>query len=60
MLLLGIELLGHPVAPSVVDVAQELLDSVDAKLPSLITDRSHFVFLGGGISMASRSRALSS
>ena len=48
MLLLGIELLGHSVAPSLVDVARGLLDSVDAKLPSLIADRSHFVFLGGG------------
>ena len=48
MLLLGIELLGHPVPPSLVDVARGLLDSVDAKLPSLIADRSHFVFLGGG------------
>ena len=25
-----------------------MLDSLDAKLPSLIADRSHFVFLGGG------------
>ncbi len=48
MLLLGIELLGHSVPPSLVDVARGLLDSVDAKLPSLIADRSHFVFLGGG------------
>ena len=48
MLLLGIELLGHPVAPSVIDIARGLLDSLDAKLPSLIADRSHFVFLGGG------------
>ncbi len=44
----GIELLGHSVPPSLVDVARGLLDSVDAKLPPLIADRSHFVFLGGG------------
>ena len=48
MLLLGIELLGHSVAPSLIDTARGLLDSVDAKLPPLIADRSHVVFLGGG------------
>jgi glucosamine--fructose-6-phosphate aminotransferase (isomerizing) len=48
MLLLGIELLGHPVAPSLIDTARGLLEGLDAKLPSLIADRSHFVFLGGG------------
>jgi glutamine---fructose-6-phosphate transaminase (isomerizing) len=48
MLLLGIQLLGHPVPLSLVDTAQRLLDGIDAKLPALIADRSHFVFLGGG------------
>jgi glucosamine--fructose-6-phosphate aminotransferase (isomerizing) len=48
MLLLGLELLGHPVSPSLIDIARGLLDSLDAKLPALIADRSHFVFLGSG------------
>jgi glucosamine--fructose-6-phosphate aminotransferase (isomerizing) len=48
MLLLGIQLIGHTIAPSVVDAAQGLLDDLDAELPGLIAGRSHFVFLGGG------------
>ena len=48
MLLLGIQLLGHTVTPSVVDTARSLLESVDEKLPELIAGRSHFVYLGGG------------
>lgn len=48
MLLLGIQLVGHAVAPSVIDTARGLLESLDAELPALIADRSHFVYLGGG------------
>ena len=48
MLMLGIQLLGHAIAPSVVDVARRLLEDLDAQLPALIADRSHFVYLGGG------------
>ncbi len=48
MLLLGIQLLGHAIAPSVVDAARRLLEDLDAQLPALIADRSHFVYLGGG------------
>ena len=48
LLLLGLQLLGYPVPLSLVDTAQGLLDGLDAKLPALIADRSHFVFLGGG------------
>lgn len=48
MLLLGIQLLGHAVAPSIVDAARGLLDELDAQLPVLIAGRSHFVYLGGG------------
>jgi glucosamine--fructose-6-phosphate aminotransferase (isomerizing) len=47
MLLLGIELLGHTVSPSIVETAEGLLHALDSKAPSLIADRSHFVFLGG-------------
>ena len=48
MLMLGIQLLGHAIAPSVVDTARRLLEDLDAQLPALIADRSHFVYLGGG------------
>ena len=48
MLLLGTQLLGYSMAPTVPGAAQHLLDDVDARLPALIGDRSHFVFLGGG------------
>ena len=48
MLLLGLQLLGDTVEPSLVDAAERLLEDVDAKLPALIGGRSHFVFLGGG------------
>jgi glucosamine--fructose-6-phosphate aminotransferase (isomerizing) len=48
MLLLGIQLLGHTVSPSIVDAAQRLLEDVDAQLPNAIAGRSHFVYLGGG------------
>jgi glucosamine--fructose-6-phosphate aminotransferase (isomerizing) len=48
MLLLGIQLLGHAVPLPLVDTAQKLLDSLDARLPALIADRSHVVFLGAG------------
>jgi glucosamine--fructose-6-phosphate aminotransferase (isomerizing) len=48
MLLLGIELLGYQVPPSIIETAQGLLDGIDAQLPALIADRRHFVYLGGG------------
>lgn len=48
MLLLGVQLLGYAVDPAVIDVATGLLKSLDAKLPALLTGRSHFVFLGSG------------
>src|SRR5262249_23507002 len=48
MLLLGMEMLGHKVRPTLIDTASGVLDRLDAKLPALIADRSHFVFLGGG------------
>lgn len=48
MLLLGIQLLGHVIAPQVIDVARDLLEGLDAQLPALIEGRSHFVYLGGG------------
>lgn len=48
MLMLGIQLMGHAIAPSVVEVARGLLEDLDAQLPALIDGRSHFVYLGGG------------
>ena len=48
MLLLGIQLIGHTVPPSLIDTANGLLDKVDARLPGLVASRSHFVYLGGG------------
>lgn len=49
MLLLGLELLGYPVDASVVDAASALLLRTDAELSARIGDRSHFVYLGGGV-----------
>jgi glutamine---fructose-6-phosphate transaminase (isomerizing) len=48
MLLLGIQALGYPIEASLVDAAGRLLAELDAELPALLHDRSHFVFLGGG------------
>lgn len=48
MLLLGLQLLGHPIAPAIVDTARTLLDDIDAQLPASIAGKSHFVYLGGG------------
>ena len=48
MLLLGIGLLGYAVPPALVDTARGVLEDLDARLPALIADRSHFVYLGGG------------
>jgi glucosamine--fructose-6-phosphate aminotransferase (isomerizing) len=48
MLLLGLELIGHPVPASVADAAEALLATVNRQLPALVADRSHFVYLGGG------------
>jgi len=48
MLLMGLRLLGYTVQESLIDTAQNLLDGLDARLPALIADRSHFVYLGGG------------
>jgi glutamine---fructose-6-phosphate transaminase (isomerizing) len=48
MQLLGLELIGHSVPPVLVDTARALMEKLDAKLPALIADRSHVVFLGGG------------
>jgi glucosamine--fructose-6-phosphate aminotransferase (isomerizing) len=48
MLLLGLQLLGHSVPLTVLDTAQRLLAALDGRLPGLIADRSHFVYLGGG------------
>jgi glucosamine--fructose-6-phosphate aminotransferase (isomerizing) len=48
MLLLGLQLLGHPVDTSTVEAAQRLLTAVDSRLPALVAGRSHFVYLGGG------------
>lgn len=48
MLLLGLQLLGHHLPPTLPGLAETLLRGFDAKLPELIAGRSHFVYLGGG------------
>jgi glucosamine--fructose-6-phosphate aminotransferase (isomerizing) len=48
MLLLGIQMLGHKVPVELADAAHRLLKQFDRKLPALIANRSHFVFLGAG------------
>jgi len=48
MLLLGMQLIGMDVPHTLVGAAEGLARQVDAALPDLITERSHFVFLGSG------------
>lgn len=48
MVLLGLQMIGQKVPASVVNSARQLASALDAALPGIIADRSHFVFLGGG------------
>ena len=48
MVLLGLQMIGQEVPSSAVGSARQLADSLDAALPHIIADRSHFVFLGSG------------
>ncbi|ASS58698.1 SIS domain-containing protein (plasmid) [Rhizobium leguminosarum] len=48
MVLLGLQMIGQKVPVSVVNSARQLATALDAALPGIIADRSHFVFLGGG------------
>jgi len=48
MVLLGLQIIGQHVPASAVGSARMLADALDAQLPKLIADRSHFVFLGSG------------
>ena len=48
MLLLCLEMIGQEMPRELVGSAQRLAEDVDAVLPRLTADRSHFVFLGGG------------
>ncbi|MBY5664298.1 SIS domain-containing protein [Rhizobium leguminosarum] len=48
MVLLGLQMIGQKVPASVVNSARQLASALDAALPGMIADRSHFVFLGGG------------
>ena len=48
MVLLSLQMIGQTVPASVVASAQKLANALDAALPDIIKDRSHFVFLGGG------------
>jgi glucosamine--fructose-6-phosphate aminotransferase (isomerizing) len=41
-------MIGQKVPASVVNSARQLASALDAALPGIIADRSHFVFLGGG------------
>lgn len=48
MLLLGQRMIGQDMTTAIIDTARKLMDDLDAALPQLIENRSHFVFLGGG------------
>ena len=48
MVLLSLQMIGQTVPASAVASARKLADTLDAALPDIIRDRSHFVFLGGG------------
>lgn len=48
MVLLSLQLIGQTVPASAVASARQLANTLDAALPDIIEDRSHFVFLGGG------------
>ncbi len=48
MVLLSLQLIGQTVPASTVASARQLANTLDAALPDIIKDRSHFVFLGGG------------
>ncbi|MGO4199603.1 SIS domain-containing protein [Rhizobium sp. YAF28] len=48
MVLLSLQLIGQTVPASAVASACQLANTLDAALPDIIKDRSHFVFLGSG------------
>lgn len=48
MVLLGLQMIGQDVPRSLVSAARQLASALDAELPQIIADRSHFVFLGSG------------
>jgi glutamine---fructose-6-phosphate transaminase (isomerizing) len=48
MVLLSLQMIGQTVPASIVASARQLANTLDASLPDIIKDRSHFVFLGGG------------
>ncbi|EJC83275.1 putative phosphosugar isomerase [Rhizobium leguminosarum bv. trifolii WSM2297] len=48
MVLLGLQMIGRQVPPSIVNSARQLAIALDAALPPILADRSHFVFLGSG------------
>ncbi|KPH04351.1 SIS domain-containing protein (plasmid) [Rhizobium acidisoli] len=48
MVLLGLQMIGQHVPGSVVGSARRLADALDHALPGIITDKTHFVFLGSG------------
>ncbi|MFS8047343.1 SIS domain-containing protein [Rhizobium sp. BR 314] len=48
MLLLGMQMVGMEISPSIIRSARLLADQLDKALPGIIAGRSHFVFLGSG------------
>jgi glucosamine--fructose-6-phosphate aminotransferase (isomerizing) len=48
MLLLGLQMIGRDVPASIAKSASRLANELDAALPEIISNRSHFVFLGSG------------
>jgi glucosamine--fructose-6-phosphate aminotransferase (isomerizing) len=48
MTLLGLQMIGREIPHSIVEAARRLAGHLDAALPDIVADRSHFVFLGSG------------
>ena len=48
MLLLGLRMAGVAIPTAVTEQAESLAKALDERLAGLLTDRSHFVYLGGG------------
>lgn len=48
IVLLGLQAIGRDIPASAVATARHLMETLDAALPEIIAERSHFVFLGGG------------
>ncbi|MBD8554999.1 SIS domain-containing protein [Rhizobium sp. CFBP 8762] len=48
IVLLGLQAIGRDIPASAIATARHMMETLDAALPEIIAERSHFVFLGGG------------